>query len=71
VSVSKDMVKVWSLNEESCVNELNCSGRQFSSCAFHPTYPSLLVIGCYQVSIFMFYGLSHDCMDLGCLWLDT
>ncbi|CAL4965614.1 unnamed protein product [Urochloa decumbens] len=48
VSVSEDIVKVWSLNEESCVNELNCSGRKFSSCAFHPTYPSLLVIGCYQ-----------------------
>ncbi|RCV24923.1 hypothetical protein SETIT_5G125300v2 [Setaria italica] len=48
VSVSEDMVKMWSLNEESCVNELNCSGRKFSSCAFHPTYPSLLVIGCYQ-----------------------
>ncbi|CAO2209671.1 unnamed protein product [Urochloa humidicola] len=48
VSVSEDIVKVWSLNEESCVNELNCSGRKFSSCAFHPTYPSLLVIGCFQ-----------------------
>ncbi|CAO2185900.1 unnamed protein product [Urochloa humidicola] len=48
VSVSEDMVKVWSLNEESCVNELNCGGRKFSSCAFHPTYSSMLVIGCYQ-----------------------
>ncbi|KAJ1282326.1 hypothetical protein BS78_03G043200 [Paspalum vaginatum] len=48
VSVSEDTVKVWSLNEKSCVNELNCSGRKFWSCAFHPTYPSLLIIGCYQ-----------------------
>ncbi|XP_039808056.1 transcriptional corepressor LEUNIG-like isoform X8 [Panicum virgatum] len=48
VSVSEDIVKVWSLNDMSCVNELNCSGRKLTSCAFHPTYPSLLVIGCYQ-----------------------
>ncbi|KAF8705830.1 hypothetical protein HU200_031038 [Digitaria exilis] len=48
VSVSEDTVKVWSLNDESYVNELNCSGRKFSSCTFHPTHPSLLVIGCYQ-----------------------
>ncbi|PVH39412.1 hypothetical protein PAHAL_5G495300 [Panicum hallii] len=48
VSVSEDIVKVWSLNDKSCVNELNCRGRKLTSCAFHPTYPSLLVIGCYQ-----------------------
>lgn len=51
VSVSEDTVKVWSLNagnEESCVHELNCSGSKFHSCAFHPSYPSLLIIGCYQ-----------------------
>ncbi|XP_066355869.1 transcriptional corepressor LEUNIG-like isoform X3 [Miscanthus floridulus] len=48
VSVSEDSVKVWSLNDESFVNELNCSGRKFTSCTFHPTYPSLLIIGCYQ-----------------------
>uniref|UniRef100_A0A0A9EB78 Uncharacterized protein n=1 Tax=Arundo donax TaxID=35708 RepID=A0A0A9EB78_ARUDO len=51
VSVSEDTVKVWSLkagNEERCVHELSCRGSQFSSCAFHPTYPSSLIIGCYQ-----------------------
>ncbi|KAK3164043.1 hypothetical protein QOZ80_1AG0011820 [Eleusine coracana subsp. coracana] len=51
VSVSEDTVKVWSLkmgNEERCVHELNCTGSKFSSCAFHPTYPSLLIIGCHQ-----------------------
>ncbi|CAD6270681.1 unnamed protein product [Miscanthus lutarioriparius] len=31
VSVSEDSVKVWSLNDESFVNELNCSGRKFTS----------------------------------------
>ena len=40
MSVSEDIVKVWSLNDESCVNQLNCSGRKLTSCAFHPTYPS-------------------------------
>jgi WD40 repeat protein len=50
VSVSEDTVKVWSLNDESFVNELSCGGRKFSSCTFHPTYPSLLIIGCYQAS---------------------
>lgn len=79
MSVSEDIVKVWSLNEESCVNELNSSGRKFSSCAFHPIYPSLLVIGCYQASHFLpQMAFTHDssktglhtCMDLSCLWLN-
>ncbi|KAG0536273.1 hypothetical protein BDA96_03G049800 [Sorghum bicolor] len=48
VSASEDTVKVWSLNDESFVNELSCGGRKFTSCTFHPTYPSLLIIGCYQ-----------------------
>ncbi|XP_014754915.1 transcriptional corepressor LEUNIG isoform X1 [Brachypodium distachyon] len=51
VSASEDTVKVWSLNsgnEENCVHELNSSGSKFHSCAFHPLYPSLLIIGCYQ-----------------------
>ncbi|KAI4379764.1 hypothetical protein MLD38_006018 [Melastoma candidum] len=50
-SVSEDYVKVWSLGagaEGECVHELSCSGNKFQSCVFHPTYPSLLVIGCYQ-----------------------
>ncbi|XP_020593471.1 transcriptional corepressor LEUNIG-like [Phalaenopsis equestris] len=50
-SVSEDSVRVWSLGsgrEGECVHELNSSGNKFHSCVFHPTYPSLLVIGCYQ-----------------------
>ncbi|KAI4376325.1 hypothetical protein MLD38_014102 [Melastoma candidum] len=50
-SVSEDYVKVWSLGagaEGECVHELSCSGNKFQSCVFHPSYPSLLVIGCYQ-----------------------
>lgn len=50
-SVSEDSVRVWTLgsgSEGECVHELTCNGNKFHSCAFHPTYPSLLVIGCYQ-----------------------
>ncbi|KDP46172.1 hypothetical protein JCGZ_06683 [Jatropha curcas] len=31
-----------------CVHALSCPGNKFHSCVFHPTYPSLLVIGGYQ-----------------------
>lgn len=50
VSTSEDTVKVWSVNSgnENCVQELNSTGSKFHSCAFHPKYPSLLIIGCYQ-----------------------
>ncbi|GAB2233493.1 hypothetical protein Drorol1_Dr00002716 [Drosera rotundifolia] len=50
-SVSEDSVRVWTLgsgSEGECVHELSCNGNKFYSCAFHPAYPSLLVIGCYQ-----------------------
>nr|XP_043609186.1 uncharacterized protein LOC122581101 isoform X2 [Erigeron canadensis] len=50
-SVSDDSVRVWSLtagNEGECVHDLSCSGNEFHSCVFHPSYASLLVIGCYQ-----------------------
>ncbi|GAB4854151.1 hypothetical protein Ancab_022736 [Ancistrocladus abbreviatus] len=50
-SVSEDSVRVWTIGSGSdgeCVHELSCNGNKFYSCAFHPTYPSLLVIGCYQ-----------------------
>ncbi|GMH10824.1 hypothetical protein Nepgr_012665 [Nepenthes gracilis] len=50
-SVSEDSVRVWTLgsgSEGDCVHELSCNGNKFYSCAFHPTYSSLLVIGCYQ-----------------------
>ncbi|KAF9613008.1 hypothetical protein IFM89_004862 [Coptis chinensis] len=52
-SVSEDCVRVWTLgsgNEGECVHELSCNGNKFHSCVFHPSYPSLLVIGCYQAS---------------------
>jgi len=50
-SVSEDSVRVWTLgsgSEGECVHELSCNGNKFHASVFHPTYPSLLVIGCYQ-----------------------
>ncbi|KAL6980155.1 hypothetical protein U1Q18_021802 [Sarracenia purpurea var. burkii] len=50
-SVSENSVRVWTLgtgSEGDCVHELSCNGNKFHSCVFHPTYSSLLVIGCYQ-----------------------
>ncbi|MED6218716.1 hypothetical protein PIB30_029039 [Stylosanthes scabra] len=50
-SVSEDSVRVWALgtgSEGECVHDLSSSGSKFQSCVFHPSYPSLLVIGCYQ-----------------------
>lgn len=57
-SVSEDSVRVWNLGsggaEGDCLHELSCNGNKFHSCVFHPNYPSLLVIGCYQVHFFLF-----------------
>ncbi|CAK9163394.1 unnamed protein product, partial [Ilex paraguariensis] len=56
-SVSEDSVRVWTMgsgSEGDCVHELSCNGNKFHSCVFHPTYSSLLVIGCYQASRFWF-----------------
>nr|GMD89905.1 transcriptional corepressor LEUNIG isoform X1 [Ipomoea batatas] len=50
-SVSEDSVRVWTLgsgSEGKCVHQLSSNGNKFHSCVFHPTYSSLLVIGCYQ-----------------------
>uniref|UniRef100_A0A7N0TEU0 Transcriptional corepressor LEUNIG n=1 Tax=Kalanchoe fedtschenkoi TaxID=63787 RepID=A0A7N0TEU0_KALFE len=49
-SVSEEVVKVWSFSggKGDCVHELNCSGSEFRTCIFHPTCPSLLIIGCYK-----------------------
>ncbi|URD72015.1 Transcriptional corepressor LEUNIG [Musa troglodytarum] len=50
-SVSEDSVRIWSLglgSDGECIKELSGSGTKFHSCVFHPSYPSLLVIGCYQ-----------------------
>ncbi|XP_073055404.1 transcriptional corepressor LEUNIG-like isoform X3 [Primulina eburnea] len=50
-SVSEDSVRVWTMrsgSEGDCLHNLSCNGNKFYSCVFHPTYSSLLVIGCYQ-----------------------
>ncbi|XP_051223606.1 transcriptional corepressor LEUNIG isoform X3 [Lolium perenne] len=49
-STSEDTVKVWSLNSasENSVQELNSNGNKFHACTFHPSYPSLLIVGGYQ-----------------------
>lgn len=50
-SVSEDSVKVWTFrsgSEGDCLHELSCTGNKFQSCVFHPSYSTLLVIGCYQ-----------------------
>ncbi|KFK29867.1 hypothetical protein AALP_AA7G189300 [Arabis alpina] len=65
-SVSKDKVKVWTLgtgSEGECVHELSFNGSNFLSCVFHPAYPSLLVIGCYQ-SLELWNMLEHKTMTL-------
>ena len=52
-SVSDDLVRVWTIgsgNKGECIHELSCTDNKFNNCVFHPTYPTLLVIGCYQVS---------------------
>ncbi|MCI01467.1 transcriptional corepressor LEUNIG-like, partial [Trifolium medium] len=57
-SVSEDSVRVWTFgsgSEGECVHELSCNGNKFHSCVFHPTYSSLLVIGCYQASLHPFF----------------
>lgn len=52
-SLSEDSVRVWAVGSGGdggeCVHELSCNGNKFQSCVFHPSYSSLLVIGCYQV----------------------
>ena len=56
-SVSEGLVRVWTLrsgSEGDCIYELALSGYRFCSCVFHPTYPSLLIVGCYQVNYFCF-----------------
>ncbi|XP_068664671.1 transcriptional corepressor LEUNIG_HOMOLOG-like isoform X4 [Aristolochia californica] len=47
-SVSQDSVRVWSIVTGECIHELSSSGNKFHSCVFHPTYPTLLVVGGYQ-----------------------
>ncbi|KAG2621377.1 hypothetical protein PVAP13_3NG251500 [Panicum virgatum] len=50
-SVTEDSARIWSFtsgHDGEFVHELNCSRNKFYSCVFHPTYLSLLVIGCYE-----------------------
>ncbi|XP_057948630.1 transcriptional corepressor LEUNIG_HOMOLOG-like [Malania oleifera] len=48
-SVSEDSARVWSATMGGkCIHELHSNGSMFESCAFHPGYPLLLVIGGYQ-----------------------
>jgi hypothetical protein len=48
-TLSKSGTWAWVVMES--VYELNCNGNNFHACVFHPNYPSLLFIGCYQVSV--------------------
>lgn len=50
-SVSDDSVRVWTVgpgNKGECIHKLSSTSNQFRTCVFHPSYPSLLVIGCYE-----------------------
>ncbi|XP_010541889.1 PREDICTED: transcriptional corepressor LEUNIG-like isoform X2 [Tarenaya hassleriana] len=51
-TVSNDMIRVWSIGSSSskgeCIHELSSSGNKFNTCVFHPTYTSVLIIGCYE-----------------------
>ncbi|KAG6785338.1 hypothetical protein POTOM_011068 [Populus tomentosa] len=49
-SVSQNLVKIWSMASGECIQELSSNGNQFHSCVFHPSYPTLLVIGGISIS---------------------
>ncbi|KAI3775481.1 hypothetical protein L1987_50058 [Smallanthus sonchifolius] len=51
ISVSEDLIKVWRMDsggKANCIHELSVPGKRFCCGIFHPSYPSLLIIGCYQ-----------------------
>ncbi|KAI3802950.1 hypothetical protein L1987_31097 [Smallanthus sonchifolius] len=51
ISVSEDLIKVWRMDsggKANCIHELSVPGKRFRCGIFHPSYPSLLIIGCYQ-----------------------
>ena len=50
-SVCEESVKVWSLTSGECIHDFSSNGNQFHSCAFHPSYSALLVIGGMTVFI--------------------
>ncbi|XP_039049540.1 transcriptional corepressor LEUNIG_HOMOLOG-like [Hibiscus syriacus] len=47
-SISEDSAQVWSVSGGECLHDLRSTGNKFQSCAFHPAYSQLLVIGGYQ-----------------------
>ncbi|KAG8658437.1 transcriptional corepressor LEUNIG_HOMOLOG isoform X1 [Manihot esculenta] len=62
-SVSQESVRVWSLVSGECIHELSSSGNKFHSCVFHPSYPTLLVIGGYQ-SLELWNMTENKCMTI-------
>ncbi|CAN8315760.1 unnamed protein product [Cochlearia groenlandica] len=62
-SASEDSVKVWSLSSRDCIHELISSGNKYHSCMFHPSYPSLLVVGGYQ-SLDLWNTTENKCMSI-------
>ncbi|GKB80438.1 retrovirus-related pol polyprotein from transposon TNT 1-94 [Tanacetum coccineum] len=64
-SVSEDSVRVWSMmsrNKGECVHDLSCNGNKFHLCIFHPSYASLLVIGCHRFGELNWYYLILCCI---------
>ncbi|XP_071722577.1 transcriptional corepressor LEUNIG-like, partial [Rutidosis leptorrhynchoides] len=51
-TVSDELVRVWAVGPDGkgeYIHELcSSAGNKFRSCVFHPKYPSLLVVGCYE-----------------------
>nr|GMC68653.1 transcriptional corepressor LEUNIG-like isoform X2 [Ipomoea batatas] len=50
-SLSEDSVRVWKIDsggDQKCMHELSITGKRLRTCSFHPTYPSLLVIGSHK-----------------------
>ncbi|KAK9706091.1 hypothetical protein RND81_07G103600 [Saponaria officinalis] len=50
--LSEDLVRVWRVGPSGSkwqlLHELNSNGNKFNTCVFHPAYPFVLIIGCYQ-----------------------
>lgn len=53
-SVSEDSVRVWNVgsggSKGELIHELSSTGNHYRTCVFHPSHPSLLVVGCCEVS---------------------
>ncbi|XP_022761919.1 transcriptional corepressor LEUNIG_HOMOLOG-like isoform X2 [Durio zibethinus] len=62
-SVSQESVRVWSLASGECIHELNSSGNKFHSCVFHPSFPTLLVVGGYQ-SMELWNTAENKCLTI-------